>query len=166
MKFVTQTSFSFIQFEIFLLRKAYFLLRKQFRTQSLLEFAHRQQILQSKLHRYSPLLHLFEIFRLPLQLKLPHRRLNQHSYGFFRFLIFFTANGLVNTTRITVSTTKIKICHLKESDVRAIKINGIEAMALQIVVRPIVNASMTQETIRIPSQNHGPNIIKNSVIKL
>ena len=68
---------------------------------------------------------------------------------------FFTAKGRVKIIKSRVSKTKISNCHLKGSPVFAIKINGRLLNAAQIVVRDIVNASMTTNTTSIINQNHG-----------
>ena len=75
---------------------------------------------------------------------------------------FFITKGLVKTIRSIVINAKIKSCHLNGSPVLAMKISGIAAIPAHIVVSPIVNASITMQTINIPSHIQELKFIKNS----
>ena len=82
------------------------------------------------------------------------------------FLNFLTAKGLVKMISKTVKITKISNCHLKGNPVNAMKIIGKAAIPAQIVVSPMVNASIVQQAINTISQNHGKLLVINSKIKI
>ena len=75
----------------------------------------------------------------------------------FPIFSFFTAKGRVKITNARVNKTKINNCHLNGNPVFAMKINGRLAIAGQIVVSDIVNASITTKMMSNVSHIHGRN---------